>query len=400
MSNYKSLAMYYIFYGLKGLSIYLLMFCIMNLSPKINFFDFGISYSLFLILVPLLNFGVSSLILRYSYSYKNQQMGFMFSSMIQFIAIVVALLTLLIDIEIGLVILWAIFRSLYLSYESFLISGRHYLILSSLYLFYIIGLLLVSLGVYNETLINLSNVLISLIFLELIVLPFFLKHLSKESLNGIYYSSKVRSRILTYVVPISVLSVLMASFLNFDKLIISSLTSLKNQDEYVFLFFVILAIHRFLTTPFIMRYSPQYYEADDNKISSRIVLGGMVSIIICTSLFATFFKFVQPQNFLPTYIFAFSYLVLALFLLNLQMLYFKKRLLLNILIRNFFMGFVLSFFVMILTLTIFGTQFIDVALVTNSIVMVYFLAQSNKVVENYFIHFLAFLAIVFLLIRL
>ena len=63
MSDYGRQALYYVLYGLKGLSIYLVMFCIMNLSSEISFSEFGASYSLFLILLPIVNVGVASLIL-------------------------------------------------------------------------------------------------------------------------------------------------------------------------------------------------------------------------------------------------------------------------------------------------------------------------------------------------
>ena len=75
----------------------------------------------------------------------------------------------------------------------------------------------------------------------------------------------------------------MALFLNSDKLIISSLEIFYDQETYFYLFFIILAIHRFLTTPFIMRYSPQYYQASDNVIPARVILIG-ISMIITSSV--------------------------------------------------------------------------------------------------------------------
>ena len=66
---------------------------------------------------------------------------------------------------------------------------------------------------------------------------------------------------------------------------------------------------------------------------------------------------------MPTYLFAFSFLVVALYILNLQMLYFKKKRILKVLARNLFAGVISVLFVMIFILKIFGFQYVDVAIV-------------------------------------
>lgn len=400
MSDYGRQALYYVLYGLKGLSIYLVMFCIMNLSSEISFSEFGASYSLFLILLPIVNVGVASLILRYSYSYKNQQNAFFFGFLVQSSVIVVALLIIGSSIKAGLIILWAAFRSAHLSYEAYLISKRYYFHVSSLYLYHIVGALFIAFGVFNNSLTSLNNVLFAFVVLEFIAIPLIGGHISTQSTWAIFRSSVVRWRIYRYVFPVTAISVLMALFLNSDKLIISSLEIFYDQETYFYLFFIILAIHRFLTTPFIMRYSPQYYQASDNVIPARVILIGISMIITSSVLLAAALKVVQPQSYVPTYLFAFSFLVVALYILNLQMLYFKKKRILKVLARNLFAGVISVLFVMIFILKIFGFQYVDVAIVLNAVLMVCIVAQSDQAVSRRYVRILTATAAVFLLVRL
>ena len=399
MSNYRSHALYYSLYGLKGLSIYLVMFSIMSLSETIDFFDFGTSYSLFLILLPLINMGVASLVLRHSYSYKNQQNAFWFGLVVQTIAGLVALFFLYSNIKLSLIILWAICRSGYLSYEAYLISKRHYFQLSFIYLYHIIGALIISLCIYNKFLVSLDSVLLAFVVLEIIAIPLICRHLSKRSAWLMLKSSPTRSRIYKFVIPITAISGFMALFMNSDKLIISQLDISGNRDTYTFMFFIVLAVHRFVTTPFMMRYSSIYYKSRNNIIPANIILTGLVVIIVSVLSLAITLSYVLP-DFYANYFLSFSFLVIALYFINLQMLYYKKKHILAVLARNIFFGLASSLIIMLSILKCFGFQYVDIAVIVNSMVMVLFLAKSDQAVSRHFIKTLVPFVVIFLLVRL
>ncbi len=400
MLDYRSHAGYYILYGLKGLSIYLIMFCIMHLSSRISFFDFGTRYSLFLIILPLLNFGVASLVLRHSYSYKNQQNDFSFGFLVQAIAFVIALIYLSQSAEIALVIFWSIFRSAYLSYEAFLISKRNYIYLTYLYSYYIFGALLISFGISNKFIDSLENLLLSFVVLEFISVPLVCRHLSLKNNWFVIKSRHIRSRIFKYVIPITAISGLLALFLNSDKLIVSSLGIVDNQESYIFIFFLLLAIHRFVTTPFIMRFSTIFYLSESHIIPRKIIIVGISVIILSILILAIILSYFPTLSYVDEHFIAFSFLVISLYFINLQMLFYKKKKTLYLLARNIFFGVTTSLTVMFTVLINLGFQYIDVAILINSIVMLYSIAHSDLSVSKSYLIALTLTAILLLVVRL
>ena len=355
-----------ILFGLKGLGIYAVLYVIKNRTVDLDFFEFSLAYSKFLILVPLLNFGMSSYILRLKFSKSRQQAVLSASYGISISAILASLLAASYAVETSLVVAWASLRSLFQNVEAFLISRQRELSLRLLYIYSIGCLFGLSLAIWSEKLNSVPSILLCLLAIEsilIVIVPVFA--LRKMSLINLQ-SKTFKKNLRLFTGPIVVISIIMAVYLNGDKMIISYLGYGNVAANYSFLFFCYFAIHRFVTTPLVMRWSSPYYNSRTTNMPIKIWLSGLgVIAFICMILTISLEK-LEPDAFSISLSAAFSLLVIALYFINLQMLKFKKENAVDVFAKIAIPCTLASLFAFGLSLFFFGIEYVDYAIVLGA----------------------------------
>lgn len=379
---------YYASYGLKGLGLYLILYFISESETFCGLPSYLYYNSVFLILVPLLSIGVGSYLLRYSYS-ERQQKRVLTSFFIFVVAeILVALVISVFSLEYSIVVIWASLRSSFIAFEAYLISNKKYWKISLVYLIQFLGISVICLLAFLDKINNFYILILLLLCLDTISLPFLIKSFSFTNLWMTLRSARIFNRYYRFMLPIVMLSLLMALFINMDRVFIAEAGYEKVLEVYGYLLLYILAIHRFFTTPFIMRFAAIYYQDVEDKISNKYILKGTALILSGSLLLSTAFYYFQPEKFNLKYFSAFTLFVIALYFINLQMLYLKKKLHMDTLVKVFIKITLSTASVWVGYLFFFGANNLQVVIVINSVIALAFLFRVTKSVDvQYFYYF-------------
>lgn len=386
---------YYLLFGLKGLALYLVLY---TLNATVSFLDvskFVYFYSFFLILVPLFSMGVGSFLLRYSYSKNRQFQAISLFSVILFFECLLSVALFLINIDYGLVSLWATIKSAFMAYEAYLISRKKYKLVSFSYLYQFLMLVMISGTVVLGYVTSFYTLVLALIVTEMIALPLIVKSTYFKYLTVILRSKLVKNRFFKYLFPVVGISFLVSLYINMDKVLIGHVVNVSVLDSYGYLFIFIFSVHRFITTPFVMRYSSSYYQGSNNKIPKSIIIKGLAAIVSFVFFIGIFFYFFQKSKFDLNQILSFLFFVCALFIMNLQILYFKKKHLMKLLLKIYVVLVLFSFVTLLSYLSYFGFQGVELVLVLNSLFALWLFSNYSQSFDIRFIYIFCLISILF-----
>ena len=391
---------YYLCYGLKGIGLYVSIYFISLSKAFTEFSVFLYLYSLFLILVPLLTFGIGNFLLRYAYSLKQQKQALTFFVLILSFEFLISFLLTIVDQKLALVFFWASAKSSFIAYESFLISKKNYFKISFGYILQVIGFVIISLLAIHEKIDDLYLLISLLACLELILLPFLYINFTFQNLALVFKSNRIIRRFYKFLPAMVLLTFLMSLYVNIDKILLGQTKYEDVLGTYGYLFLYIFSIHRFFTTPFIMRYSSIYYRSKSDQIDNRIIFKGILLIIFGGGGVASFFYLVQPSKFELGYLCGFTIFIISLYLINLQMLYLKKKLEIGALLSSFVKLVLVTSFLWMGYLYYFGVDRLEIVVALNSLIAVVFQFKSSKAVSLKLIYSFALVSFVFIGTRL
>ena len=391
-----NLLTYYLSYGLRGLGLYLTLYLISESETFVGFSSFLYYYSVYLILVPLLSLGVGSYLLRYSHSSRQQKQVITLFSLFLVVECLISLGVSVFYLECAIAVAWAAFKSSFISIEAYLISNKKYGKISLVYFIQVVGFAAIALAAFYEKITSVYLLMILLLSLDTISLPFLIINFSFTSMLTALKSKLILKKYARYMLPIVLLSFLMSLFINMDRILIVKAGFEQILSVYGYLLVYMLAIHRFFTTPFIMTIAPNYYRATEDRINSKCIIKGVLFIFCGSFALSAFFYNFQPDKFNVSYICAFTLLVIALYFINLQMLYLKKKLQMNALVQVFIKITISTAAVWMLYLYFFGVTNLQLVVVVNSGVALAFLFKLTKSVDVLYFYLFSAASICFI----
>ena len=253
---------------------------------------------------------------------------------------------------------------------------------------------------YFEKIDNLFLLILLLTSLDLVFLPFWVKNFSFHNLLLVWKSERTLKRYYKYMAPMVFLTFLMSLFINMDKVLIAQAGYIEELEIYGYLFLYVFAIHRFFTTPFVMRYSSIYYRSTEDKINDSVIIKGVLLIVSGALSLAAFFYFFQSNKFNLGYLSAFTLFVISLYFLNMQMLYLKKKLQINVLLVVFIKVMIFSLIIWSSYLLYFGANSLEVVVVVNSVVALAFLFKVARSLDLLYFYLFSFVSIWFVWVSL
>ena len=325
---------YYVQYALKGLSVYALLYMAQYsaghevLVGRGEYFLYV--YSLMVMASPVFLLGFPSYIYRFGTSQS------LYALVIYYIIILSLLLTLagflFKESPEVLAMRWVISRVIFTIYESINLKHRRFdriYIQSAFYLAGILVLVCVCMWRSLDYFI-LGNLIVAIEILS-VLLSLIVKNAIKSALLSFFVSFKPITQELHAIFPYNVYIIFcgaaLGGWLSIDKVFLNYI-DFAFYREYAFITFLFLGVHRFVTTPFVMKYSSFYNESDCYVIPRKVILKYYLALSLFLSTVWLAIYAGEAASLIEISIsgaFIGTSVVILLALANLTMMYFKRE---------------------------------------------------------------------------